>query len=186
MKKEKLLHLFSKIISMKKFAFGIILLFLVANLTISIVSWRSPKQRIGYVDMGTLYSKFKMKQEMELNMSNIIKSKENKLEALMGDLKTKIKSEKDTATVMENYRTEQQKSADDTKKIAAKYNEQIWKQLNQYVKEYSDLNHFTVMLGADGSGLLMAADTTLNQTNSLITYANQRYQGQNTIFNAEN
>jgi outer membrane protein len=138
---------------------------------------------MGYVDMGTLYSNFKMKKEMEARMDQIVKSKEGELQSLVNDLKKKIKNPNDSNKITTEFQLEKHKKANDTKEIASKYNDQIWKQLNQYIKEYSELNHYTVILGANGTGSVMAADSSINLTQSIISYANMRYNGSNSGIN---
>jgi outer membrane protein len=53
----------------------------------------------------------------------------------------------------------------------------IWTQLNQYITEYGKTKDYEYILGANGSGSLMYADSTLNITEEVTAFANKKYSG---------
>jgi outer membrane protein len=58
-----------------------------------------------------------------------------------------------------------------------RYNDQLWKQINQYVEEYGKANGYAFIYGANGTGNLMYADTTYNITPEVIRFINEKYAG---------
>jgi outer membrane protein len=57
------------------------------------------------------------------------------------------------------------------------FDEQIWKQLNQYIQDYGKTQDYKIIYGADGRGSIMYADSTMNITEQVLEYANQKYAG---------
>lgn len=58
------------------------------------------------------------------------------------------------------------------------YNQQIWKQINQYVKEYGRLNNYSFIFGAQGDGSIMYADTINDITDEVLIFINNKYKDQ--------
>lgn len=57
------------------------------------------------------------------------------------------------------------------------YNEQIWKQLNQYIEDYGRDNGYDYLLGASGQGAIMYANEAQDLTKEIIFYVNNKYSG---------
>lgn len=78
-----------------------------------------------------------------------------------------------------NYILRKKKSfEEDNEKMVKQYDENIIKQLNQYVKDYGEKNKYQFIYGADGSGNLMYADSTYDLTKKIIEYVNERFNGE--------
>jgi outer membrane protein len=75
------------------------------------------------------------------------------------------------------YLLKEQKLAEDNELLTGQYQEQIWNQLNQYTKEYSNKHDYDLLLGANGSGTLLGAKETIDATEDLIKFVNNRYEG---------
>ncbi len=58
-----------------------------------------------------------------------------------------------------------------------KYNTQIIKRMNEYVKDFGKQRECAFIYGANGDGGLLYADDSKNLTKALIEYANNRYEG---------
>jgi outer membrane protein len=58
-----------------------------------------------------------------------------------------------------------------------RYSREIWQQINQYTKDFGKKNGYAVIYGANGSGSIMYADTTLDITAPVLLYINERYEG---------
>jgi outer membrane protein len=178
-------NLLKKITNWKFVMFALLTVLLTVNILFFILNYNRSHPKIGYVDTAFLFSKFKMTHEMELRLKQMNESQEGQLKIQLNNINN-TNSKIDSVAVSQKYQVEAQKIQNSNKEIAVQYNEQIWKQLNQYVKEYGEMNHFTVLLGANGAGSVMAADSTLDQTNMILAYANKRYEGQNAINHESN
>jgi len=61
------------------------------------------------------------------------------------------------------------------KAITADYNAKIWLKLNKYLNEFGAEEKYSFLFGAEGSGSLMYADSSLNVTREAIEYINKKY-----------
>jgi outer membrane protein len=59
-----------------------------------------------------------------------------------------------------------------------KYNEGLWKQINQYMGDYGREKGYSFIYGANGNGSIMFADSSLNISKEATKYINQRYAGE--------
>ena len=61
--------------------------------------------------------------------------------------------------------------------MAKQYTDQIWEQLNQYIKDFGTQHKYKFIFGSRGDGNLMYAEEQDNITSEVLTYVNERYQG---------
>lgn len=61
-------------------------------------------------------------------------------------------------------------------RLAEQYDEQIMKQLNEYIKAYSKEQEYDLLLGSGNSNLLYAKEG-MDVTQAILTYSNLKYQG---------
>ena len=73
------------------------------------------------------------------------------------------------------YNNKQRLDQDDSAQMK-QYDDQILSQLNQYVKDYGNENHYQYIFG-NTAGSIMQADETLNLTAPITQYVNERYAG---------
>jgi outer membrane protein len=66
---------------------------------------------------------------------------------------------------------------DDNQALKREFDQEIYKQLNQYMKEFGEKNGYRFILGAEGSGVLMYANEGYNVSEQVIKHINERYQG---------
>ena len=77
----------------------------------------------------------------------------------------------------EEFMMRQQQLTGDQEAQTKQYNDQIFKQINQYVQDLRKEKKYDVVLGASGNGAVMAADEKYDITPELVEYMNQKYQG---------
>ncbi len=151
--------------------------------------FKSAEKRIAYVKITKLYDEFVMKKELSGKYENIQKTRQNFLDSLELELRLigkKIENtdKPDQGTIAEfesrkeNYLMKKKQFEEDNTATVNQYTEQIMKQLNQYVEVYGKEQHYTYILGADGSGVIMHADESLDITDELVKYVNLKYKGQ--------
>lgn len=68
-------------------------------------------------------------------------------------------------------------SLNNMEELANRYTEDIWAQLNKDISDFARENNYDIIWGANGSGSLMYADSSLNITPLLIEYSNKQYEG---------
>jgi outer membrane protein len=142
--------------------------------------------KIGYVQINQVYNDFRLKQELEGKLTDVQMARKGILDSLGVEIETLrrgVNTVKDVAKIekLENLKNEylfkEQKLMEDNEVLTGQYQEQIWTQLNQYTKEYSKEHNYDLLLGANGSGTLLGANETIDVTEDLVKYVNDRYDG---------
>lgn len=152
------------------------------------------RSKLAYVNLTKLYNEFELKNQLEqqLNVVQQVRQKtldslELGLNALSRNLsvmnqQTDSKIFNLTAgefdTRKQEYMYRQKSFSEDNAALTQQYSEQIWKQLNQYVKDYGEAHGYTYILGGDGSGNIMYSDGKEELTQILIVYTNGRFKGE--------
>lgn len=148
--------------------------------------FEAPGRKIGYLDLNKVFSNFEMKKELELKMKAIQEQRNALLDSLKLDLKIlarQIDENKDYKKLeyfekkRELYVNQEEKFKEENLKNAKMFDEQIFTQINQYVKDFGIKKNYALIFGAEGSGTLMYAEETLNLTEELQSYINERYLG---------
>lgn len=138
--------------------------------------------RVAYMDLPKAFEAFDMKKALQSKLESELKEKNKVLDSLklsLGYLPMSTDTEKgiiaakrnELLQVSESFQLQHQQSIKD-------YDQQIMNRLNQYVKEYADKKGYDFILGAEGSGVIMAANESLDVTTDLIGFINQKYQGE--------
>jgi outer membrane protein len=170
--------------------FGNLLLIVVTILTAFLVYkvLDNRTMKTGYVDLNKVLSEFKLKQELEQKLTLITEKRNMIIDSLEFELKVlskQLNQEKLPAkdkislfeTKKEEYFEKKKNFEDDNARLTKQYDEQIFTQLNQYVKDFGEKNEYAYILGADGSGVLMYSDQGMNITEEVNKYVNERYKG---------
>ncbi len=149
------------------------------------------KPKTAYVQLGKLYENFNMKKELEkkyekisMSRKNILDSLEINLRSLSGQIellkendparKSKIQ---DFELLRQDYLMKKKNFSEDTERTSQQYDEEIWKQLNQYVNDYGKENEYTYIYGAQGNGSLMYGSEKEDITGQVNEYVNHKYKG---------
>ena len=159
----------------------------IAGLTLLGFSVVNPGNRIVYVELSTIYNDFPLKKELESKLINVQNSRSALLDSLkikLNALSLEIHSPKDAEAIerfkymKQEYLLKQKNFEEDNQAITQQYSDQIWKQINQYVKDYGKEKGFTYILGTDGTGTVMYGDDSKDITKELSVYVNGRYKGE--------
>ena len=164
--------------------YGVVLVGLVVVLIYNYLS----QPKTAYVNTIEVYNNFALKNELEEKVIKVQRARQWMLDSLKINLQNLVK-EIGNSDVKQNekinnleilkhqYFFKKQQFQEDNQLLAEKYTDQIWKQLNQYVKDYGQKENYEYIFGADGQGKLMHADEAKNITEELKQYVNNRYQG---------
>ncbi|MEM9022091.1 MAG: OmpH family outer membrane protein [Bacteroidota bacterium] len=149
----------------------------------------SQTDKMGYVQLNTVYSDFSLKQELEAQLDKVQNKRSAVLDSLRMDLEALARTLDNQPAPDENqlrqfevrrqtYLAKEQQFTEDNQRLAAQYREQVWKQINQYVRDYGQAEGYRIIHGADGTGGLMFAEEALDVTEAVTAYINTRYNGQ--------
>lgn len=141
-----------------------------------------------YVDSIRLYNEFDMQNEYEQRFESLQNNRSAMLDSLRMQVESlgrqlSVQSEPDPAQVQyfeqlrQSYFEKEQLFNDELNRVAQSYDEQIWAQLNQYVREFGLEKGIDFIHGANGDGSLMFGSEEKEITDQLIAFANSRYQG---------
>lgn len=149
------------------------------------------RPKIAYVNTVTLFQDFKQKKELEKQFGAI--EKEQKL--VLDSLKMKfsftsqqleqLKKSDDAyhnasahaAAIRDEYFKKEKEFTENNKVLAEQYNEQIWNQLNTYIKEYGLSHGYSYIHGVKGDGTILYAEEGDDITNEITTYVNEKFEG---------
>lgn len=164
------------------------LLIAVIALVVTIALWTSSRSKTGYIQLHKVFAEFEMSKQYKAKLDavvlarkNVLDSIELKLSAASRALQSQAKPEKDKIENFlydkEIYIKKREQFEEDNKALEVQYNTEITKQLNQYIEDFGETNGYDYIYGAEGSGSLMYAQKSLNITDNVIMYVNERYKG---------
>lgn len=173
---------------MKKAWWLVVLVWMFITIAGEIVYVKFYSPKIAFVNNNLLYKEFKGKVELE---KKFIKEKESEqvyLDSLYMEVKVLDDKIKSTGTKDEKQRLlliEKKKAFDRlasdfngrNKQLEDKYLDQIWNQINQYIKDYGKEKGYDFILGAQGNGSLMFAVDSRDITKEVSEYCNKKYDG---------
>ncbi|SRR5690606_19529625 len=173
----------------KKFVFivGILCATIIASF---VIVTQSTKENIVYVDLKTVIDSFTYKLDLESEFSKTRKNKYTLLDSLETEIRVlykKIENEKHTASqqtlintyeeLVTRYKVLEERIDSEVVELAEAMNDQLYTRLNSYIQDFGKINSYKIILGAQGSGLIMYAQEHLEITQEVINYINNTYEG---------
>lgn len=158
---------------------GGLFLFAICLSAIVVYQWLS-MPRIAYVDLPKVFNEFELKKDLEARLMSDYKDKSRIIDSLKLALgQTDIKVNGDFQKVgyqRQNIIQTAEALEYDHQNKSQELNGQIYKRLNEYVHEFAREEGYDFILGAEGSGIIMAADAKKDITEEVISYINRKYQ----------
>ncbi len=163
---------------------------LVVGLLAMVVYLWKQQPKIAYVRLNKVYEGFDLTKEVEKKYDAVSAARQNILDSMELQLKSlgrKIETLKENerkGLIMEfeakrnEYLGKKQQFTADNDKTVEQYNEQIWKQLNQYLEDFGKEAGYSFILGAEGSGSIMYGESGKDVTEEVKVYVNKKYKGQ--------
>jgi len=147
----------------------------------------SAREKTGYVDLGQVFSEFEMAKEKEKEIQSMSFSYKNTLDSLALELQS-LESQYSSSPSKElemaigrknmNYLDLEEKMQNSLAEFKAEADNQVWSQINAYVKEYGDQKGYEYIYGGNGTGSMMYAKETRNITGDVIVFINKKYAGE--------
>lgn len=139
------------------------------------------QEKTAFVNTIELYQSFHVTKERAKMLEQMQNQEKQKLDSMSIDIKSLRESGSNNAQqlgAMEAYfRQVQQQSQQKITSQSQAYEEEIWKQLNQYVIDYGNKYHYDYIFGATGNGSLMYSSEKQNITKKVLEYINGSYDG---------
>lgn len=141
-----------------------------------------------YVNLGVVFEKFDYKLELERKLlkvtearKHIIDSLQFELDVLARQIKSQKQSERDKIETFEVrkqfFLQKREEFEEDNSRLVSEFDEQILKQMTQYVKDFGIEHDLDYVLGVDGNGTVLYAEESKDITNEVVEYINKKYKG---------
>lgn len=169
----------------------VILLLLAINLLVAagiIIYMESTRVKTYYIDLNKVYSEFTLKKDLEKRLEAMVSVTNEQLDSLEmngryinNSLQTSPSDQdkiREYNSVVERYATKSEEFDQQKKQVAAQYDDQIWSQLNEYIREYGKEHNCDFIIAGNGDGSIMYSTGSKDITDKMIVYVNGKYQGQ--------
>ena len=144
------------------------------------------KKEVGFIKLQEVFNSFEYKKIEETRLKNIESVRKKHLDSLELSYKGLIRrySINKTADIRqelevleEKYALKKKEFVETNQAMFKSSNDKIWQSLNQYVKDFGKEKSYTLVFGAQGSGVLMYGEDDIDVTNEVIEYINNKYKG---------
>lgn len=136
----------------------------------------SSGQRIAYVDNTKVFSEFNLTKDIVKKYQKDIDRQKFKVDSLVAVLQNHSGDNSDGVAerlfIAENNKLQQL-----SEYYSSEISRQAWERINDYIREYGELNQYSLILGATGSGNIMYGDQQLDITEDFLEFANNKYEG---------
>lgn len=163
----------------RKLIFGASALVLTLALAVFITYWVSTKSKsMVYVRSNELFEKFTYAQELEKKFQSMESQRKFYLDSLGIRLNSmRNASPAERMALQKEFLQKKDFFQNDNLQTVERFNKLIWKQLNQYLQQFCEKEGYSVVLGNDGSGAVLAGDKSHDVTEAAISYCNAQYTG---------
>lgn len=149
-------------------------------------SWINPK--IGCVDLQKVFNEFTLKKEYQQRAENMKMAQDKLLDSLkfqvskmsndLESIKNPSQAKVQEFNAKRDFYFEKKKEFDDRiESLSKDYDSKIKSQLNQYIQDFGKEKSYSVILGESGNGSIMYSEESLNITDEVILYINDKYLG---------
>jgi len=144
------------------------------------------QDKTAYMDVNTVFTEFELAKKLDKERESIISSRQTILDSIeiqLNQLSAQFKYNVDSNQVKvfnqkrEEYYYKEKQFSEDNQALLLKHNEQITKQLNQYIEDFGKEKGYRYIFGANGNGSMMYADQQADISQDIITYINEKYNG---------
>ncbi|MBI5539814.1 MAG: OmpH family outer membrane protein [Bacteroidia bacterium] len=163
----------------KNILFGIVILLNIGIIGVFMYSYFNTKKTV-YLNNNSVFNEFVLKKELEKRLVNEKNKFQKTLDSLELEYKISIQGNNQNKAnqVKAEFQLKKRHFDEETSRMAEEFDQQIWTQLNQYIKDYGKMhNEYDFILGVSGQGNLMYAIESLDITTDVVKYVNNRYEG---------
>ena len=155
------------------------ILFVIFGMTLLITSCGggdTSSQKIVFMENGTVFESFEMKQDYDKRMEKEMKKESLFLDSLgvilnSGSITDSLK----IYQLRKEYYVSEEIFNKKVEQLSTQYTTEVNDRLNSYIKEYAEEKGYDIILGSGGSGNIMHVREEDNVTQDLIKYINKKY-----------
>lgn len=146
-----------------------------------IISSCNAPEKTAYVTTGKLFDSYKGTKEL----NNKLTIQESRFKLVLDSLKLEIEICRSKNSALNNDCIVLEKKFKETYTSMVQFNKEysvsekdkIWVQLNTHIESFGKDKGYKYILGANGSGNIMYADSSYDITNEVVEFANLKYDG---------
>lgn len=145
------------------------------------------KTKSGFVIISEVFNEFELKKEMAAKYEVTRNARKKILDSLQIDLSVLSRRLQSGQPSNEDkdlferkridYGQKSQMFDEDNRQMSQQFDEQIVKQLNQYVADFGKEKHYDIIYGNTTNGSIMYGTDELNITKDVIAFVNSKYKG---------
>jgi outer membrane protein len=147
------------------------------------------KNKVAFIELQRVFNEFEMTKQYKGKLEAVVNARKAIADSLELNLSARSKVLKQNGGKNSNevdeflydkemYMQKMGQFQEDNVAMKQKYDQEINKQLSQYVKDYGEKNGYQFIYGAEGSGVIMHADASYNVSDDVIAYINKRFNGE--------
>ncbi len=130
-----------------------------------------------YVDLNQVYQNFDLTKELTEKYDHVKSLRKIHLDSLEVEILKLDKESEKYNKYASLYGSYQQDYTQEIERLGLQYDDQIWKQINTYVKDFGSHSKYDIILGVKGEGQVMYGAQDLDVTDEMLTYINKKYEG---------
>jgi outer membrane protein len=146
------------------------------------------KHLVAYIELGKIFNDFDMAKQYHKKLESVAFARKGIIDSLELNLRSQSRAIQSAAHQSKDqiekfqldkgyYEDKKRQFDEDNNALQKEYNEEIIKQLNQYVRDYGEKSGYDFIYGAEGSGVIMYGNDKLNITAEVTKYINERFNG---------
>ena len=129
-----------------------------------------------YVDNVAVFQKFNLSKDLNTLHQKELNIQKNKVDSLVKLLQVQPE-ETPNEQLQRQFVFENNKLQEMGQYFSKDVSQQVWTRINAYMKQYGDLNNYTIIIGTQGNGTIMYGKDKHNITEEFIVFANNKYEG---------
>lgn len=135
-------------------------------------------EKSAYVLLNELRDSFTLGKEMDAKFQSMVRQRNFLLDSIRYNMNlAEQKGMKEFDYYKLTYEKKVKEFESSNMQVRNQFDQQIWKQLNQYLEEYGKEMEYSFIFGASGTGSLMYGNERKNVTQEALKFVNDRYKG---------
>lgn len=153
----------------------------VLAITIAFSMWytNSKEKKVRYVDLIKVYQAFELTNMYEEKLTSLNEEGQRRMDSLSYQISLldQKKSTDELRFLQQAFLQTRHNYNSERERLSGEFDNAIWKQLNQYLEEFSKEKELDVLLGANGTGNVLSGNPELDVTEEAIEYVNEKFNG---------
>ena len=142
--------------------------------------------KTAYVDLAEVYQSFDYQKQLRQQLLRSDQQAKFLLDSLEEQLQNQLRGvgqtsdavvEKRLVSLRWEYAQRQEDLLGQQEQLATEFDQQIWKQLDQYLRDFVDREGYDYVIGDRQDGTIIGGRPAYDCTDEFIHYVNQRYAG---------